>query len=163
MLFTKTGTFGNYMRLQLKFKNIVDNPMCRISLCQQLQYEGPVKESYDLTVDCNNTNCQLNIEHWDKRPKDTQVENGVIVRDRSFELESITIDGYDLKELVWSSRFVSVDGQTYNSCLFFGPNGNFLLDFTQPVLRWILESRNEPGWEEDYRYYETACRLLTQI
>lgn len=159
----KIGTFGNYMRLQLQFKNIVDNPMCRIYLCQQLQYEGSVKDLFDFTVDCANTNCELRIEHWDKQPKDTKVENGVIVRDRSFELASIRIDNYDLKELVWQSKFVAQDGTVYPSCLFFGPNGNFLLEFSQPVLYWILKNRNEPGWQEDYKYYETACRLLTQI
>lgn len=151
------------MRLQLKFKNIVDNPLCRIYLCHRLHYEGAVQESFDLNIDCRDSDCRLRIEHWGKLPQDTVVENGVIVRDRSFELSGIVIDGYDLKELIWQSSFFATDGRKFDSCLFFGPNGDFLLDFNQPILYWILKNRNEPGWEEDYRYYETACRLLTQI
>ena len=73
MLFTKIGIFGNYMRLQLKFKNIIDSPMCRVYLCQQQHYEGPVLESIDIDTDCQNSDCQLKIEHWDKRPQDTVV------------------------------------------------------------------------------------------
>jgi hypothetical protein len=151
------------MHLQLTFKNIVDDPKCRIYVCQQQLYEGVVAQSFEFDFDCQEQKCTLRIEHWDKSPQDTVLENGTIIRDRSFELEKIVIDGYELKELIWQSNFVASSGETYPSCLFFGPNGNFILEFHQPILHWILSSKNESGWEEDYNYYETACRLLTQI
>jgi hypothetical protein len=110
----------------------------------------------------------LIIEHWGKKSEDTIVENNVIVRDRSFELDCIKIDGYDLEELKWDSNFHAKDGTVYPSCLFFGPNGCFVLEFEPPVLRWMLQTRhnknnNDPHWEEDYNYYTEACRLLEQI
>ena len=159
----KIGIFGNYMRLQLTFKNIVDNPKCRIYIDQQLLSEGIVESSYEFNIEPGDVDSCLRIEHWDKQPSDTVVENGVIVRDRSFELEKIIVDGYDLQELIWRSSFVSLTGEIYESCLFFGPNGMFMLYFHLPILHWILSIRNEPSWEEDYNLYQTACQLLKQI
>lgn len=159
----KIGIFGNYMQLQLTFKNIFRDPKCKIYVCDQQIYEGTVRSNFEFNIDCLSKECVLRIEHWDKRPHDTIVENGVIVQDRSFELDKIIIDHYDLKELIWKSNFVAKSGEIYPSCLFFGPNGDFILEFYQPVLHWILSTKNEPGWEEDYNYYETACKLLAQI
>jgi hypothetical protein len=151
------------MRLHLTFKNIVDNPKCRIYINQQLLAEGTVEPSYEFNIDLDAVECCLRIDHWDKNPSDTIVENGKIIRDRSFELEKIIIDGYDLQELIWQSSFVSSNSERYESCLFFGPNGSFELSFHLPILHWILSNRNESGWEEDYNHYQTACQLLKQI
>lgn len=156
------------MKLTLNFINIANNPMCRIYINDLELYSGIVQSEYtfDTVVPVGPTT--LTIEHWDKQPEDTVVENGIIVSDRSFELASILIDNYDLEELKWNSEFRSIDGAVYPSCLFFGPNGKFVLAFENPVLRWILKTRheknnNDPHWEEDYNYYTEACRLLTQI
>jgi hypothetical protein len=156
------------MNLKLNFKNIIDDPMCRIYINEQELYSGPVLDNYNLDIDVAPGSAQLLIEQWDKKPQDTVVENGTIIRDRSFELESIIIDCYNLEELKWASEFQAQDGAVYPSCLFFGPNGQFVLNFEAPVLRWILKTRheknnNDPHWEEDYNYYTKACRLLTQI
>jgi hypothetical protein len=91
------------------------------------------------------------------------VENGKIIRDKSFELEKVIIDSYDIQELIWNSEYVAESGEIYPGCLFFGPNGTYTLNFYQPVVHWILHTRNEPGWEEDYEYYDQACKLLKQI
>jgi hypothetical protein len=114
------------------------------------------------------SDCVLVIAHVDKQSSDTIVKDGIIIRDRSFELDQITIDGYDLEELKWTSEFRAQDGAVYASCLFFGPNGEFVLKFSNPVLPWILKTRheknnNDPHWEEDYTYYQQACKTLQQI
>jgi hypothetical protein len=156
------------MRLELKFKNIIDAPKCRILLNNTELYSGPVLPDFEYQHPCPDGQCYLVIEQWDKLPTDTIVQDGKIVRDRSFEISNIIIDDYDIEELIWNSEFVANDGQRYPSCLFFGPNGKFVLNFYNPVLHWILKTRheknnNDPNWEEDYNYYQQACKILTQI
>lgn len=153
------------MKLQLTFKNIVDDPQCKILINETLLYEGATQNSYAFDLAVPQGSCRLTIVHCDKSPEHTIVENGIIVRDRSFELTKCVIDGYDLQELIWLSRFVADSGEVYNSCLFFGPNGQFQLDFENPVLRWLLRSRherdnNDSNWEQDFEYYQQACKLL---
>lgn len=156
------------MKLYLEFDHIVDDPMCNIVVNDQQLYSGAVQPIYDFELDVVDGDISLCIEHWDKRPEDTVVENGKIVCDRSFELKQIKVDNYDLEELIWQSEFRAADGAVYKSCLFFGPNGCFVLNFTKPVLGWILKTRhtlnnNDPTWEQDYHYYIQACKILTQI
>ena len=156
------------MKLELQFNNIVDAPKCKIYIGSQELYCGIVLPRFECEYTCPDGDCQLTIQHWDKLPSDTIVQDSKIVRDRSFELEKIIIDGYDLEELVWESEFISDDGKIYSSCLFFGPNGKFQLNFHNPVLYCILKTRheknhNDPTWEQDYNYYQQACKLLTQI
>ena len=155
------------MKLDLEFINIVDSPLCCISINGKEFYSGPVLEHYSLDTDVPQGELALTIAHWGKRPEDTIVEQGTIVRDRSFELSSVIIDGHNIEELKWQSEFQADDGAVYPSCLFFGPNGQYVLKFENPVLRWILKTRhnknnNDPHWEEDYNYYMEACRLLAQ-
>lgn len=156
------------MIIQLEFKNIVDNPTCQIAVNGVTHYDGAVLNSNVFSATSNDEECTLTIKQYGKKPEETIVENGVIVRDKSFELAKIIIDGYDLEELIWNSAFTAEDGNVYQSCLYFGPNGEFKLNFEAPVLKWILKTRheknnNDPTWEEDYNYYTKACQLLAQI
>jgi len=156
------------MKLQIIFKNIVDSPKCKITVANQELYSGLVNNEYNYDIELDEGPCSLVIEHWDKLPSDTVVADGKIVKDRSFELESIVIDDYNLEELIWESKFFAENGNVYPSCLFFGPNGKFIIDLYNPVLYWILKTRheknnNDPDWEEDYNYYQQACRILAQI
>jgi hypothetical protein len=156
------------MKLQLKFKNIVDSPHCAIRINGQELYRGGVPADFLNNFEQLESDCVLVIEHINKQPSDTIVKGGTIIRDRSFELDQIVIDGYDLEELKWTSEFRAQDGAVYASCLFFGPNGKFVLKFSNPVLPWMLKTRheknnNDPHWEEDYNYYQQACKILQQI
>ena len=156
------------MKLQLTFNNIVDDPQCKILINETLLYEGTAQSNYAFDLAVPEGSCRLTIVHCDKKPEHTIVENGTIVRDRSFEIAKCVIDGYDLQELIWLSQFVADSGEVYKSCLFFGPNGQFQLDFENPVLRWILQSRhkrdnNDSQWEQDFEYYQQACKLLQLI
>ena len=153
------------MKIQLQFKNIIDEPRCTIRINNHILFSGIVQPQYVFDVAVPQGTCRLTIEHWDKLPEHTIVEQGVIVRDRSFELERCVLDNYDIQELIWASCFVAADGAVYNSCLYFGPNGKFQLDFENPPLRWILRTRherdnNDPYWEEDFEYYQQACKRL---
>jgi len=155
------------MKIQLQFKNIVDEPRCHILINNQVLFAGITQLHHAFDVPVPEGACRLTIVHHDKAPEHTIVENNVIVRDRSFELERCVIDDYDLQELVWHSKFVADDGAVYKSCLFFGLNGEFRLDFENPALLWILRTRheqnnNDPCWQEDYESYVRACRLLNK-
>ena len=77
------------------------------------------------------------------------------------------MDGIDLKHLIWESRYISQD-DIIESCLFFGPKGHWEINFDSPILKWILrtnndKNKNDPDWEEGYKYYEEACLKLKEI
>ena len=152
------------MNLKLHFKNIRHNPCCKILVNNLELYSGQVKSYYDFDIDVTNT-VSLEIVHFDKKPEDTIVDHdGKIIDDRSFELEKIYAEQHDFKELIWKSNFTDTAGKIYNSCLFFGPNGSFTIEFTIPVLRWILQnSEHIKDWEDDYPYYEKAFTILESI
>lgn len=155
------------MNLEINFCNIVDSPRCNVVVNSNCVFTGEVSTQVTTTIP-DNSDIELIITHWDKKPSDTVVENGFIVRDRSFEIQSITVDGINIEELIWQSEFRAVNGDVYPGCLFFGPNGDFVIKFTTPILKWLLEQRhlknnNDPTWEQDYNFYITACNLLTQI
>jgi len=152
------------MILELHFKNIIDDPLCKIIIANKELYNGVPPSVFicDINVDGP---FLLEICHYGKQPTDTVVENNVIIRDRSFELDKLILDSYNIEELIWDSCFKADDGQVFNSCLFFGPNGKFMLNAESPGLKWILQTRhiknnNDPNWEEDYTHYVEACKLL---
>ena len=129
------------MKLQLKFKNIVDSPHCVIRMNEQELYRGVTPADFLNEFEQSESDCILVVEHIDKHPSDTIVEDGKIIRDRSFELEQITIDGYNLEELKWASEFQAKDGAVYTSCLFFGPNGEFILKFNNKFVNELTGTR----------------------
>jgi hypothetical protein len=157
------------MNLALKFKNIQPCnglPRIRIHINDAVVFENTVCPL--ITVQCHPVDNRINlsIEHYGKDPVvDTVVDNGVIVQDRSCELDTIEVDGYDLQELKWHSAYHCDDGSVLDKCLFFGKPGTWRMACELPVLRWILRTRheinrNDPTWAEDYESYVRACRLL---
>jgi hypothetical protein len=156
------------MQLLLKFKNINNQPECQISVNGLVIHSGPVPDIFTDELDIPDEHIQLKIEFTNKMPEDTIVENGEIVKDKNFELDQVIVDQYDFKELIWQGNYRSNNSDVYPGCLFFGPPGYFEINFRQPVLHWILKTRNDinhndPDWELDYTYYTEACKLLTLI
>ena len=159
------------MNLTLKFKNIQDCnglPNIRILINDAVIFENTVCPLITLRCGSVHNKITLRIEHYNKNPVlDTIVENGVIVQDRSCELDTIEVDGYDLEELKWRSAYHCDDGTVLDKCLFFGKNGTWHMTFELPVLKWILQTRheinnNDPDWQEDYESYVRACKLLNK-
>ena len=159
------------MNLTLKFKNIQDCnglPNIRIVINDAVVFENTVCPL--ITIQCHPVDNKINlsIEHYGKDSStDTMVVDGVIVQDRSCELDTIEVDGYDLQELKWLSAYHCDDGTVLDKCLFFGKNGTWHIAFELPALRWILRTRheinrNDPDWSEDYESYVRACRLLNK-
>jgi hypothetical protein len=159
------------MNLALKFKNIQDCnglPNIRIMINDAVVFENTVCPL--ITVQCHPVDNKINlsIEHYGKDTStDTVVVDGAIVQDRSCELDTIEVDGYDLQELKWLSAYHCDDGTVLDKCLFFGKNGTWRIAFELPALKWILRTRheinrNDPDWSEDYESYVSACRLLNK-
>ena len=157
--------------LEFKFKNInsVRNkyPICRIQVNGDDIFYGTVQPSIVIVSDVQDKNV-LRIYFENKENKDTILDNNKqISQDLNFELEKLTIDGIDLKHLIWESKYVAKDNEI-GSCLFFGPKGIWEFKFDTPVLKWFLKinhdkNNNDPTWEEDYNYYIEACQKLKQI
>jgi hypothetical protein len=159
------------MNLALKFKNIQDCnglPRIRIVINDAVVFENEVCPLVMLQCHPVDNKINLSIEHYGKDPsKDTEVADGVIVKDRSCELDTIEVDGYNLQELKWLSAYHCDDGSVLDKCLFFGKNGTWHIAFELPALKWILRTRheingNDPDWSEDYESYVRACRLLNK-
>jgi hypothetical protein len=138
-------------------------PRISISLNNRLLYSGEVKQLISLKAsDTYSGNCSLRIEFINKNSEDTKVVDGNIVCDKNFTLEKVIIDGCNLEELIWKSAY-HCNNETINSCLFFGPAGYWELNFTYPILYWILSNRNEDGWYNDYCSYLKAWNKVKHL
>jgi hypothetical protein len=141
----------------------------RVRVNQLEVWNGAVVPEISVDTFVANNCVELEIEHYGKNySQDCVVSDGVIVEDKNCELDQIIVDGYNLEELVWSSKYHTDDNDTLDHCLFFGKNGIFSIRFELPVLRWILKTRhdtlqNDPYWEDDYNSFQTACKILNNL
>ena len=159
------------MTLEFKFKDINalpnKKPTCRIELNGETVFTGEVEQRVKIDAETKSNNV-LRIFFENKNDNDTIVdEHNKIVQDLNFALEKVVIDGLDLKNLIWESRYVAGD-DTIESCLFFGPKGYWEIKFDSPILKWWLKTnhnknKNDPTWETDYNFYEKVCQKLNKI
>ena len=157
--------------LELRFKNINSlknkNPALQVVLNDAELVNDTVKPYFKIETAEKEHNV-LKIYFTNKKDSDTVLDhNNNIIEDLNFELEQIIINGYDVKDLIWNSQYVTKT-EKIQSCLFFGPKGYFEFKFDMPILKWILKTNhekhnNDPNWEEDYNYYTEAWKLLSQI
>jgi hypothetical protein len=157
------------MDIQLEFEKINKSPHCAVYANDEILYNGAVQDNISVSYE-NTGPVELSIEFTNKSSRDTVVNsNGEIIEDKNFTLKKIIIDYYDLEDLVWESKYVANDGAVYESCLFFGPPGKFIMNLENPILPWFVEktkhkyNEDDLDLEEDYRYYYKACNLLKQI
>ena len=161
------------MNLELYFKNINKgtnniDPMIKIIINGEEQYQGIVQEKISINNKNNNENIRLEIDFYNKTYRDTKInKRGKIINDMNFEISKIIVDNVNFEDLIWNSTYIFKD-QKIKKCLFFGPNGKFIIDWRMPVLKWYLETQhqlknNDPNWEEDYQYYINSCNILKQI
>jgi hypothetical protein len=154
--------------IDLKFKNIntsgVKQPRILVEINGTKLTEEEVNTEVSLNFKAQQTNV-LKIHFVNKQGRDTVTNTmGEIVSDMNFELDTITIDGIDIKDLKWQGNY-HTDNDSIESCLFFGPKGYYELIFSSPVLKWTLEqnhlkNQDDPEWEEDYNYYTEAWNKL---
>ena len=160
------------MNLILKFKNINNYngvPLLLISANDTRLWDGPVQPEIILDYANTSDDILLTITHYGKNTSaDTQVIDGKIVNDKNCEIEQVIVDGLDISELKWQSKFVSTNNEVFDKCLFLGKNGTWTIEFSLPILKWILSTRHniknhDPTWEEDYTNYVEACKLINKL
>lgn len=65
-----------------------------------------------------------------------------ILKDMLLNIDHISIDGFDLGEMLWScGEFVGDDTNrpTLTGCVNLGWNGTYILEFSSPFYLWLLE------------------------
>jgi hypothetical protein len=158
------------MDLCLAFNDIHTGPLDRwpaikIIFNQDCVYHGPVKD-LNIPVDSRANNI-LQIVFSNKTHADTLADHsGKIKSDLNFSLQSISVDGHDLKNLIWNSRYITDKNDHIPGCLFFGPPGYYEIEIPDPILPHILanhQSQYHRDWNEDYTHYEKACSILKTL
>ena len=95
----------------------------------------------------------LEIEHFGKTSRDTQVKDGKIVADTKFTIKSIVVDDFNFfssllyqcefranwKDLDKPKDFPDVLTQSFT----IGPNGTWRLPFETPIDDWLIQRRIE--------------------
>lgn len=103
---------------------------------------------------------QIILCHYDKDMKrDTKLEhNGVIVDDKAFIINTVTIDDIKLKYELYLFDFIKDDGTVVKNNTYIGHNGKFVIDIDKDNLySWYsgmqrsLVSVQEPFSYEQFR------------
>ena len=120
-------------QIDFKFKNINTStekkPTLAVVINDVKLLEAEVKTSMSTQFTERSGNNLLQVYFVNKQDSDTITDNQQnIMKDMNFELESVVIDGVDIKELVWGGTYVTAK-EKIDSCLFFGPKGHFELQF----------------------------------
>lgn len=147
-----------------KIRIHVDN-----DLIEEIQFNKPI-QSVCIPMELEDGRHKLEIEHFDKTSKDTEVQNGNIVSDTKFTITSISIDKFDLpisllytcefipdwKNLSRPKNFPKILKQSFT----VGPNGIWSMFFQTPVENWLI---NEWKTEQEkiknmvtYQSYEVS-------
>jgi hypothetical protein len=118
-------------------------PNIKVSLNNDIYYNGPIKESKLITLELSlPKHNQLTVEHYgksfgDNRRWDTKLDDqGVIYQDRAVRFEDLILDDVSLKKYIVTFPFVSE--QTYYTD-YFGHNGYWNLTFETPIYEWIIK------------------------
>ena len=167
----------NYIKinfLNYKFKKF---PKIKIFLDGDLLEEVNFdKDSQLITIptELDNGNHTLEIEHFDKTSKDTQIINGKISADTKFTIKSITIDNFEIptsllylsefkpnwKNLVKPKNFPDVLRQSFT----IGPNGTWKFKFETPIEDWLIKDRKEKNEKikniKTYESYEVSTESV---
>ena len=127
-----------------KLKLYVDN-----TLYKELSFNSATG-AIDVKVDALfHGNHVIDIELHGKTIYNTIVKDNVIVEDQTVTLDSVYLDDVKLPDFVkYKGIFDSTD-QTLSPCLTWGLNGKWSLNFTSPVINWLLETKtSEYNWNE---------------
>ena len=91
----------------------------------------------------------LIIEHFNKDPKDTIVNNGKIQLDVAIQLESIYFNGIKCHLVDLHENYFFVSNWKYpikspfKNNLFFGYNGKYVYEFESPSTKYILSTHKK--------------------
>ena len=146
----------NYIVIDFKNYRFKRFPKIKIYVDDDLIEEvhfGQEEQTVSIPVALEDGKHILEIEHFDKTSRDTQIKDGNIIADTKFTITSVSIDDFDLpfsllyrcefradwKDLHKPENFPEVLYQSFT----IGPNGRWHLPFETPVDDWLIKRRME--------------------
>ena len=119
------------IKFNLYVKNYNGGPALKIysdkDLLKAVILEKPGHQTVELDVDIDFPT-ELVIEHHGKNMRrDTKIEDGVIVNDKGFILEKVSIGNIILENELYLFEFVKDDGGVIKNNNYIGFNGRFII------------------------------------
>lgn len=131
-----------HVRLGLSGTHWGKQPQYRVLANDRVVKEGTAAAlehiEFDFEYDATAT---LTVELVNKTHRDTVLdEQNNIVKDLLLNIESVEIDGIDLKQMPRDlSVYTTYDNRTVTKCINLGWNGTWRLTWTEPFYLWLLE------------------------
>jgi hypothetical protein len=124
---------GTYWGNQPQYRVLANDRVVKEGTAAALDYI-----EFDFEYDANAT---LAVELVNKTHRDTVLdEQNNIVKDLLLNIESVEIDGIDLKQMPRDlSVYTTYDNRTVTKCINLGWNGTWRLTWTEPFYLWLLE------------------------
>jgi len=148
------------IQLRANFWN--NNPSVVIKLNNQTvetlnNFVNKQKTNISFDVELEDGEHQLVIERLNKSTKDTVIKDSKIVKDSTVDIIDVIIDNLSIDSLLdhanffpkyaepWLSQQKQIDKEppvSYNYCRTLHHNGEWKLDFANPVHIWFLQNIN---------------------
>lgn len=150
---------------RFRYDDFFGVPTIRIFIDEECLYDGEVLPNCVVAKNLTDGEHNLVIEHYGKHEWQHQNET----RDRHVELLSIVANGVDLDHHEhcplthrghWHPNYQS-DG--ISPCHWLGNNGNWILHFRTPVLKWIIDCANPAGVSPDETLDKSSIKSINDI
>lgn len=161
------------IKITLKSHKSTDYPSVKIIYNNNLYFDNKLSSRLSeivLDIDTVNANNLLEIQHYNKSNSDTLCnDKGEIVADKAVELESISLDSFQIpKQILFKKKFyvewplnlleeAKINGKKMpdylDNNLFFGFNGTYKFDFKQEYKKeyfsyfWQMEKEANQTFE----------------
>jgi len=96
-----------------------------------------------ITCEIEDAPTKFSILHYDKADTDVQVENGKIVNDVGFSLNTIIIDGHVLTNEIFGFKTHYADRTSVSGNNYFGHNCYMTFDINQSLDFWIFDLKHQ--------------------
>lgn len=146
------------IRFDLDVKNYNGGPAIKIYCGNDLLKEvilesaGPQTIELDTEIKCPS---ELVIEHYGKNMRrDTKLENGIIVDDKGFVLQKVSIGNIILENELYLFEFVKDDGQVITNNNYIGFNGRFVIkiDYNDLTMWYVNLQQSMTNSLPDFDY-----------
>ena len=119
------------IKFNLYVKNYNGGPALKIyagkDLLKAVTLEKSGHQTIELDVDMDFPNILVLEHHGKNMRRDTKIEDGVIVDDKGFVLEKVSIGNIILENELYLFEFVKDDGEVLKNNNYIGFNGRFVI------------------------------------
>jgi len=154
--------------IKLNVERRLGDPLIKIAIDDYLLlYDGVARDQFEFDIPLDDGHHELKIVHYGKTVQDHLLDTDEkIIVDRHVEITDIALDCVALKRELWTGRFFPVymhkaDHEPYFICpnLYLGHNGTWILEFSTPAIRWLIDSRAQ-GPKLDGTIFKTSHDVL---